>query len=680
MTVLKTTVNPLSSGHSLLDGDVPFNPVEKQAQFATTSRLLSCLVNEHLVNCKILTFENLCVEFSTNHSVSNNAFQINHGQAPSLLTGIKFWAKLTNPLSVSNECILVPLQKLPVIQPNSFIVESTLLYLDPDDIFSDVVWFYSSNTDSLNSTLTQKNLSLPSKISKSMLPFDFNFFTNTVSATTIWSIIGKWHNLTQSSQFQAVHDELESSMRVQEIYFKKKIQEPYVGSPSIVWERAIVEGHPVHPMHRARIMRPPLNFDYDQHFLENPLIVFASVPKTQFHFHGVWQSQIHPYLLNFVLTRVPTFLLPESHTIVPAHVLQWKYLQSTFPNRFELIPDVSVPAMAQASTRTLVPMDSDFCFGYHFKLPLCVIISSALRTVSQYSIHNGPLLSELASSIVDSSLCFILKEVASIGLIDENEHVAKLFGCILRVPEPPLMYVCAGLLEKSTHAPFTPRVVNLFQLHDHSSKLSFFKHYVSLFLRTMLPPLLQGYAFEAHVQNVLVQIQPKQHPHSSVLTELESQKVENTVYEITGFGVRDFGGVLIHPPSLLSSSKDDIVNQLYPNSPCIAQDMDSLYKLAYHTVIFCHLHRLLRVLDLHDDRSGWKCLYEELIAFCNTHPNTSDGLLKAWVSESSMNLKSFLKMKLESLYRDFLYEKVPNLILLGTSLTTDMKNSILFED
>ena len=110
-----------------------------------------------------------------------------------------------------------------------------------------------------------------------------------------------------------------------------------------------------------------------------------------------------------------------------------------------------------------------------------------------------------------------------------------------------------------------------------------------LLFAAFLPPLLEdGVAFEAHPQNTVARFSLAA-PH-----------------ELRGFVIRDFGGLRVHPPTLLSST--GVTLDVVPGHSIIADTLDDVYAHIYHMMIHNHLQHLVRVLGLHYNGKGWQVI------------------------------------------------------------------------
>jgi len=140
--------------------------------------------------------------------------------------------------------------------------------------------------------------------------------------------------------------------------------------------------------------------------------------------------------------------------------------------------------------------------------------------------------------------------------------------------------------------------------------------------------LQDGVAFEAHPQNTVARfsLQP---PH-----------------EIRGFVIRDFGGLRVHPPTLLAST--GVALDVHRGHSIVAETLDDVYVRMYHTVIHNHLQQLVRVLGLHYNGKGWSVIRSRLReAIPRGHV-----LQKFWLGEAkTVAGKCFMRMRMINAYR-----------------------------
>jgi siderophore synthetase component len=178
--------------------------------------------------------------------------------------------------------------------------------------------------------------------------------------------------------------------------------------------------------------------------------------------------------------------------------------------------------------------------------------------------------------------------------------------------------------------------------------------FARIFFAAFLPPMLQdGVAFEAHPQNTVARFSLAP-PH-----------------ELRGFIIRDFGGLRVHPPTLLAST--GVPLDVVSGHSIVAETLDDVYTRMYHTMIHNHLQQLVRVLGLHYNGKGWEVIRVRLReAIPRGH-----ALEKAWLGEEVKTLagKCFMRMRMVGAYRfvSFFFSgscsRDTSLLILNASIT-----------
>ncbi|KAJ1731742.1 hypothetical protein LPJ61_002384, partial [Coemansia biformis] len=220
-TPTQSGLEPAEGLHLLssCDGDAdPFkacaSPADyaRRALFATTSRLLACLVNESLVDA-------FYVGPGTG-GVPSHLLLLPRGSSPGA--------------SRNRGSIAVQLRHKPVLGRPPAGQEASALpqvrLLDPEDIGMGQ-WIQSEDAGA-------------------MAPV--------ADAGQIMRLVGQWNAYSQAS-VAALCSELASSTSHQTHAYMHRRPDPDIKtSKAIEWEQSIVEGHATHPMHRARHAEPPL--------------------------------------------------------------------------------------------------------------------------------------------------------------------------------------------------------------------------------------------------------------------------------------------------------------------------------------------------------------------------------------------------------------------------------------
>lgn len=81
--------------------------------------------------------------------------------------------------------------------------------------------------------------------------------------------------------------ELDSSVRNQELAYLSPREPLSISSPAIDWERAVVEGHPTHPMHRTRIgLTKEETLEWAAEMRRTVGIKFVTMPRADMAIHG----------------------------------------------------------------------------------------------------------------------------------------------------------------------------------------------------------------------------------------------------------------------------------------------------------------------------------------------------------------------------------------------------------
>ncbi|MFN7147104.1 MAG: IucA/IucC family C-terminal-domain containing protein, partial [Myxococcota bacterium] len=156
-----------------------------------------------------------------------------------------------------------------------------------------------------------------------------------------------------------------------------------------------------------------------------------------------------------------------------------------------------------------------------------------------------------------------------------------------------------------------------------------FERYVALLLDAVVPPMRDfGVALEAHGQNTLARFR------DGVLV---------------GFAIRDFGGVRLHRPTLAAAGHE---LDLAPGSAPDAPDLETVWAKLHHCVVQHQLGELIRALDLGE--AGWAVVRRHVDRLLLGTP------AHAFWTAPTVPHKCLLRMRLEGLYRDYVYRPGPN--------------------
>ncbi|EFJ32432.1 hypothetical protein SELMODRAFT_407912 [Selaginella moellendorffii] len=591
---------------------------QTEAKNAVLARLLACLVNEKFVKAYlVLHAESLPARLA----------------APVPPKHRKHWMCISAASEafelLKHGSFLVPLRELPPVQKPpqlggepAEILPVTLL--DPDEIGFPV---------------QQLQVDRPVEY----VPADVR---------TVTTQLQEWNPALSAALVEQITQEMENSVSHQAAAYShhqgRAPPELEHTTDSTQWEQLIVEGHATHPMHKSRFHVPPtLPIDPWNNDLSAPKIHFFAVPRSKLTVRGDFEKLVAP-LVQISSTRANVFMDSCDELVMPVHHVQVPSVLLHFPHARHL--PFTCKARAQASVRTVVV---DELPAFNLKLPIGVKISSATRTITPWTTHIGPAFKPVADKIIeDNDLLEVAHELASVVSNHPDPDVAKNLSCVIRQDPQHLATTRARGERVVLSAALTERypsrsddfVVNtLFHLDSLEKKELFFQNYARLFLRAFLPPLLKhGVSFEAHLQNVLARFRP-----AAVAGE----------WELVGFTVRDLGGIKAHQQTLFETTGLELDVWDAENCSQLAETIDEVHNLAFHTIIQCHLHRLARALSVHYNAKGWEFVRAEVDAMLPPGCHARS----LWLG-ATVNWKAFITMKLQGLYRDYLYIKVPNLI------------------
>ncbi|KAI8993577.1 IucC family-domain-containing protein [Pilobolus umbonatus] len=612
------------------------------ASFATTSRLIACLTSESLVPAFFIPSKSngkvigLCVLFYP-HSVSSE-------------NGI--------PSSVIQEDILavVALKGQPVLDLKQSALWNGIVcprvdMVDSYDMFPHIL----STSDMVHKTAYVSNDSETIiKSTQNILRTVTNQgqyiqVTDGYDAVSLWEAFSKDLKVNDKLRDQ-IGQELQSSIDFQEYTYDHPKSLPHLNSNTVAWEQSIVEGHATHPMHKARKSYPPMPplhpGSYD---MDHPQIRLVAIPKDCIDVRGTYE-ELTEKLINHILSLDgdcselrQKFI---DYVFVPIHELQLPNIEAKFHDAIILPSIYSIPVEALASLRSVaIP---DILPGYSIKLCLGIKISSALRTVTPFTTYFGPGFSYnvVPKLTYDRNVLTVERELGTVSYSGEHWDISKHCSSVIReaIEYDPaysddLFVPCAALVEK-IQKPDTDEtlVTHVWGLDSRSKRVEFLDRYVDLSLQAFLPPCLEnGVAFEAHGQNTLARFSRK-------------------TGQLKGFVIRDFGGIKVHRETLKRTIGCDI--DVLPDSCVEAFEIDEVCKLLYHTLFHCQFQRLIRVLDLHYDGSGWDIVRGHMKRLI-----PKDHVMWPMFMEAEkVPGKCLVRMKIDELYRDVSRSQFSNAI------------------
>ncbi len=605
--------------------------IEKQASLlakhATMSRFLACLVNEGLV------LGNIMVGISPTASLGNGreSLKLLALRERDIASDAQYDAITAD---VQTAKYLVLLKRFPMVRDSD---KSRSALIDPCDFSSVVV--------------------------------DISKLEQVTDVGVIMKQIGEWNNY-EPNVIDNICAEMANSIEHQTYRYRHPPSIKLTAdSPLIDWEQSIIEGHPTHPMHRMRQAAYPTEPILPSTDLSNVYLRYVIANKDELIITGDFANLAKPFYADHLgqLAQNGIAFNPKSELIVPVHEYQIPNVQLKFPHARILPKWFSTLCKAQSSNRTLNYIGYD---KYCIKLPLGVKLTSALRTITPWTTSLGPKMDKVLDAVIaDKNALIAMREPASVSSSNPNFDIARHLSCIIRDDAQyqanlrnERAVVCVALTESlpSTTSPTgrtLPFIHNIWgnRLTTLQGKLDFLEEYATAYLKVFLPPVIHhGFTFEAHQQNTLI-------------------RFNKDTLQITGFMIRDYGGVRYYPPALRESTRQlpdgPIEIDTFPDHCIKAKSIDVVYRSAFHTMIQSHLNTIIKSLGLFriDENGkevmgsgcGWKIVRNILSQII---PQDHD-LYKSWLQSTEIQSKALLTMQISGVFREHSYAKIPNLIV-----------------
>ncbi|KAH7369583.1 IucC family-domain-containing protein [Rhexocercosporidium sp. MPI-PUGE-AT-0058] len=415
------------------------------------------------------------------------------------------------------------------------------------------------------------------------------------------NIFGKWAGVGVSK----FHLELDNSAINLEIAYKNPpVAE--LDSPTIDWEQSIIEGHSIHPWHKCRY---PVVDDF-----KTAKLYFLAIPRDRMDVVGEYDTWIK---------QIVTVEVEKDRIVLPVHEMQLSNVLKTFPE-VQVLPQ-TITGHPQSSLRTISVSSPDFCI----KIPLPIKVTSIVRTIRPWAITIGhrlePVLQVIERAVSDSGGSLIIaREFAAAA--SQSEHL----GCIIRESTESValrtgdrIIVCAAMVEH----------VDAIWGDDFDKTLVLREFCKQMFRATLPSVLLHGFALQAHMQNLLIRIDP-------------------VTRAIKGFVARDLGSFRVHRPTFLQSTSLDIDTSWMLTS---VDTLDKIYEYAL-MVIHGNLSSMIRALKL-DRMPAWRIAREELEKL--VLPN-NERAMKIWLASPTSDARAHLSMQLFGVERECQVVEAPN--------------------
>ncbi|KAJ5102599.1 IucC family-domain-containing protein [Penicillium argentinense] len=334
--------------------------------------------------------------------------------------------------------------------------------------------------------------------------------------------------------------------------------------------------------------------------------------------------------------------------IIPCLEQQLPSIHQRFPDAIivKLVPNC---VDAQASMRTLT-IRPELDFKYHLKMSLACQITSALRTITPWTTCGGPIQTGLLEKFLPDDL-WVFRETAAVSGGQDDFNDARHLSCILReiletraqVNDEAL--IIAAAFPQKPYGDSRTYAEILYGLETISQKKDWFQGYVKVLFDLVLPPLVQyGVGIEGHGQNLVA-------------------RVCRSTGKIKGYAVRDFGGIRMHVPTLQKLGVK--FDALPPGAATLTGNLVNVWTKVHHSIVQNHIGLLLNALGL-ENHGGWAIVLEALSTTLEHDGDGSGKGLFEFFTRETMPFKCFLRMRIESKYRDYVEREVPNVLLMDS--------------
>ncbi|KAL3459987.1 hypothetical protein BJX64DRAFT_290638 [Aspergillus heterothallicus] len=339
---------------------------------------------------------------------------------------------------------------------------------------------------------------------------------------------------------------------------------------------------------------------------ETAVLHFVAVPREGLTIVGDYQQHIAQLLQG------GHNLVDNDRIIFPVH--------KTSSNHHWSIPELSPVHILPGAN-----------VGFCIKVPLAVKITSIVRTIRRWAITIGHRLEPMLQVIENAAASFggslgVIREVAAAASPSEN------LGCIIReftesiaVETGERIIICTAIAE---HMPDVWPGLLCFE-----AKLNLLRDFCMHLFRSVLPSvLLHGFALQAHMQNLLIRLDP-------------------TTRKIKRFLVRDLGSFRVHRETFWRSTS------LTVDTSWILTKSDSLEKVYRFILSVIHgdIASMIRALKL--GMEGWRVARVEL---GRVIPADNELARKTWLESAECMSRAHLSMQLYGVARECKMARIPN--------------------
>lgn len=312
----------------------------------------------------------------------------------------------------------------------------------------------------------------------------------------------------------------------------------------------------------------------------------------------------------------------------------------------------------------------------HIKLSTNVHITGEIRTLSEQTTHNGPLMTNILTDISARDALFNnvstspVPEIAGAHFYqpkdshpDEQERRSEQLGTLFRqniydmIDSERLPVIPSSLVvtHPETACPLIVELVERFrQTNDTTTDIDvraqWFKTYAASLIDYVVPLLVKyGIALEAHLQNTIAVFEPSTGAFSHML-------------------IRDFEGLRIDAEQLTQMGYD--TSHFHEKSRILTKSQTSVFNKAFYSTIQNHLGELVAVLSrFYDDvaleNTLWSIVRQQIeqcfdkLEAADINPERLAHMQNVFFNEK-IDYKCVTTMRLMDEAHEYTYVKVDN--------------------
>ncbi|HCZ7529963.1 TPA: D-ornithine--citrate ligase SfaD [Staphylococcus aureus] len=359
-------------------------------------------------------------------------------------------------------------------------------------------------------------------------------------------------------------------------------------------EQAVIEGHPLHPGALRKGLNALQTFLYSSEFnqpIKLKIVLIHSKLSRTMSLSKDYDTTVHqlfPDLIKQLENEfTPNFNFNDYHIMI---VHPWQLddvLHSDYQAEVdkELIIEAkhTLDYYAGLSFRTLVPKYP--AMSPHIKLSTNVHITGEIRTLSEQTTHNGPLMTRILNDILEKDVIFksyastIIDEVAGIHFYNEQDEAdyqterSEQLGTLFRkniyqmIPQEVTPMIPSSLVATYPFNNESP-IVTLIKRYQSAASMSNFESSAKSWIETYSKALLglviplvtkYGIALEAHLQNAIAIFRKDGLLDTMYIRDFEGLRIDKAQLNEMGYSTSHF-----HEKSrILTDSKTSVFNKAF---------------------------------------------------------------------------------------------------------------------